>query len=264
MVGPEHSTAFGVASPLLRKIRAAITVTDEERYAIEMLERDGTPFLGQTQILADGAPCRGVGIVEAGWVLRSKALSDGRRQVINFALPGDILCLDALTFDRAYCDLWTIGRAVVTWRSVEEIEQLFTRFPHLAFAIRRLAVQEEAMLSERLLSVGRRSAIESVSHLLLELWHRLMLAGLAGGRAFPMPLSQEVIGDALGLSTVHVNRTLKVLERKGLIRVDRHRPRSIIVLDAPRIERLAGFKPSYLDLGSPPDLEPRGHRRANA
>jgi CRP-like cAMP-binding protein len=184
--------------------------------------------------------------------------------VINFGPPGDLLCLEALTLDRAYCDLWTIGRAVVTWRSVGDIEQLYAAFPRLAFAIRRLAVQEEAMLSERLLSVGRRSAIESVSHLLLELWHRLKLAGLAGERAFPMPLSQEIIGDALGLSTVHVNRTLKALEREGLIRVERRRPRSIVVLDIPKVERLAGFKRGYLDLDALPTGEPAMHRRANA
>jgi len=264
MVGLKQSNVFGVASPLLRKVRAAIPVTDAEREALEALERGGTPFPGQTRIVTDGAAYRGIGIIQGGWVLRSKALSDGRRQVINFGLPGDVLCLDALTFDRAYCDFWTIGRAVVTWRSVSEFEQLYQTYPRLAFAIRRLAVQEEAMLSERLLSVGRRSAIESVSHLLLELWHRLRLAGLAGEHAFPMPLSQEIIGDALGLSTVHVNRTVKVLEREGLIRVDRRRPRSIVVLDAPKVEHLAGFKRDYLDLAALPGTEIATRLRANA
>ena len=264
MVGHELRLPDGVASPLLRKIRAVLPVSEAEQAAVEALEQGGTPLPPQSRIVADGGPYDGIGIVQAGWMMRSKTLPDGRRQVINFALPGDFLCLDALTFDHAFYDLSTLGRAVVTRRSVSEFEKLCSEFPRLAFAIKRLAVLEEAMLSERLLSVGRRSAVEGVGHLLLELWHRLRRVGLAGDRVMPMPLSQEIIGDALGLSTVHVNRTLKALQDSGLILVDHHRPRSITVLDAPRLERLAGFKSGYLQLTGTVADEPPMRVRANA
>jgi CRP-like cAMP-binding protein len=236
-------------SPLVRKISTLLPISDEERAAVEALEQGGTPLPAQTRFIVEGAPDnRGIGIVQAGWVLRSKTLPDGRRQVINVSLPGDVLCLDALAIDHAYYDLWTVGRAIVTQRSIEEIEKLQADFPRLAMAFRRFAVLEDAMLCERLLSVGRRSAIEAVSHLLLELWCRLKIAGLADARGFPLPLSQEIIGDALGLSTVHVNRTLKALQNGHFIDVDRDRPRSITVRDPSRLERLAGFRSDYLRL----------------
>lgn len=250
MMGLESRLANGLASPLVRKIDAFLPLSDAERAALATLEYGGTALPAHARIVTDGAPYHGVVIVQAGWILRSKTLQDGRRQVINFALPGDVLCLDARTFDHAYYDLWALGRAIITQRNIDEIERLQTAFPRLAVAFKQFVVLEEAMLSERLLSVGRRSAVEGVSHLLLELWHRLKLAGLAGEHAFPMPLSQEIIGDTLGLSTVHVNRTLKALQNAGFIRVDRHGSRSITILDARRLERLAGFKSDYLKLAA--------------
>lgn len=265
MVDVEHRRPDDTQSPLVRKIGALLPVSHAEREAIEALERGGTSLPAQARIIVEGAPYhRGVGIVQAGWVMRSKSLPDGRRQVINFALPGDILCLDALTVDQAYYDLWTLGRAIITQRGVDEIEKLQADFPRLAVAFRRLGVLEDAMLCERLLSVGRRSAIEAVSHLLLELWYRLKVVGLADARAFPMPLSQEIIGDALGLSTVHVNRTLKALQNGHFIDIDRDRPRSITVRDPTRLEHLAGFRNDYLRLAGMVVALPRSRSDASA
>jgi len=244
----EPTQPRGTRSALLCRVQALLAISGEERVALDGLERDGTPLLPQTKIINDGAPYGGIGIVKAGWLLRSKTLPDGRRQVINFVLPGDFICLDALTFDCAYYDVCTVGHAVVSRRSVDEIEKLYAEYPRLAAIFKQFAVLEDAMMSERLLSVGRRTAIEAVSHLLLELWHRLKFVGLAGESMFPMPLTQDVIADALGLCAVHVNRTLKLLQNGGLINFEHHKPRSIIVLDAQRLQRLAGFKSRYLQL----------------
>jgi CRP-like cAMP-binding protein len=107
-------------------------------------------------------------------------------------------------------------------------------------------MREAAILGERLTNAGRRSAYERVSHLMLELFVRLSAAGLARDMSFRMPLTQELIGDALGLTTIHVNRTLRSLRRDGLISIQGKR---VTLLDPERLSLLSDFDRSYLSAG---------------
>jgi CRP-like cAMP-binding protein len=115
--------------------------------------------------------------------------------------------------------------------------------PTLAVALSWANAHEEAVLAERLASLGRRSAHERVAHLFCELWRRLHLLGLAEDDRFPLPITQEDLADTLGLSAVHINRTLRQLRSEGLIETGSNHVR---VLSMAGLEAIAGFEDGYL------------------
>lgn len=248
--GAEH-----LSRALLSKISTVLpSLSQEEREGLARLEQDRERLPAGAVVLRDGEPYRGIGIVDEGWLMRSKKLPNGRRQVIDFVVPGEVLCHEAIIGAHSYYDLQTIGPAEVSWVGLDAVEAFFAEFPRIATAFNRFTMLEEAIMTERLLSVGQRSALERISHLVLELWHRLQLAGRAEDHAFSMPLTQENIGECLGLSTVHVNRILKELEGRRLLHVVPHR--SIGLHDPERLARLALFKSGYLEIARQPIEEP--------
>ena len=133
--------------------------------------------------------------------------------------------------------------------------RLFDRQPRLAAAIFWSLACEAAMYAEHLIDVGRRSALERIAHFLLELLTRLQVIGLADERSFRMPLTQELIGDALGLSVPHVNRTLRQLRDDELVSIQEH---IVIIKDVEALSALADFEPSYLDQFRLPDIAKYG------
>lgn len=178
-----------------------------------------------------------------GWLARYKILHRGSRQIMDFVLPGQIFGLPACVFHQAPYSVLAITDASVSAIPFDMIDNVFERDPALAKALFWSAVQEAAILGEHLVDTGRRSACERVSHLLLELFVRLNRARGAGEMTFSIPLTQELIADALGLTTVHVNRTLRALREDRLIAVDR---RSVTILDFEALSLMSDFERSYL------------------
>jgi CRP-like cAMP-binding protein len=178
-----------------------------------------------------------------GWFARYKILHRGSRQIMDFILPGQIFGLPACMFQRAPFSVLAITDANVSAIPFDMIDNVFERDLALAKALFWSAIQEAAILGEHLVDTGRRSASERVSHLLLELCVRLNRSRGAGDATFSIPLTQELIADALGLTTVHVNRTLRALREAGLVAVDR---RSVTILDFEALSLMSDFEKSYL------------------
>ena len=155
--------------------------------------------------------------IVAGWACRERVLADGRRQIINVLLPGDSIGLarhpggGELAAVRAITLLETVDAS----RVADAVHA--GRAPGIAAALEVAESLEQLQLLDHLVRLGRQTAYERVAHFLLELQRRLEMTGLGGRQRFPMPLTQEVLADALGLSIVHVNRTLQQLRREGLI-----------------------------------------------
>jgi CRP-like cAMP-binding protein len=179
-----------------------------------------------------------------GWLFRYKLLHSGRRQILDFILPGEVFGFQAFLFSGALYSVATATDAVLTAFPAGTVEQMFDRSSDLSKALFWSAMREAAILGERLTNAGRRSAYERVSHMMLELFVRLSSAGLVQDKSFPMPLTQEQIGDALGLTTIHVNRTLRALRADGLIRID---GRYVTIGDYDALAALSDFEHSYLD-----------------
>jgi CRP-like cAMP-binding protein len=178
-----------------------------------------------------------------GWLFRYKILHNGSRQIIDFILPGQILGLQAYLFQKSLYSVATITETSLSMIPFEMIDDVFERTPRLGKALFWSAACDAAILAEHLIDAARRSAYERISHLLLELFVRLKAAGLTDDMSFDMPLTQELIGDALGLTTVHVNRTMRSLREDKLIAID---GKIVTILDFEGLSLLSDFENSYL------------------
>lgn len=151
----------------------------------------------------------------SGWAFRFKTLPDGRRQILNFALPGDFLGLQTSMFNEMQHSVETLTKTVLCVFPRDKVWTLYEKFPGLAYDLTWIAARSERMLDEHLLAVGRRSAVERVGFALLSLYYRARAIGLATGDSVAFPFTQQHLADALGLSLVHTNKTLKSLTAQG-------------------------------------------------
>ncbi len=210
---------------------------------VKALARDRVEISANRPIVKEHERCPQLYLVESGWVFRSRGLASGRRQIVNYALPGDILCADSLLFKASSFDL-TARTAV----SVIRIEapmgtELFDRYPGLAAAIAWTMGQEESILAERVVSLGRRDSLEKLAHALCELDARLSAIGQMRGRTIELPLNQEDFADILGISVIHVNRTFRRLSEE---KTAEYRKGAIDLLDKARLAEISAFDPDYL------------------
>ncbi len=194
-------------------------------------------------VIVAGRPYGGIYLNHDGWLFRYKILHDGSRQIIDFILPGQVFGLQSCLFQRALYSVATITDCSLSLIPFAASDELFEREPAFARQLFSAAVWEAAVLAEHLTNAARRSAYQRVSHFLLELFVRLEAAGHAEGTRFFMPLTQELIGDALGLTTVHVNRTFRALREDKLIAMGE---KSITILDFEALARISDFENSYL------------------
>jgi CRP-like cAMP-binding protein len=178
-----------------------------------------------------------------GWLFRYKILHNGDRQITDFILPKQIFGLQACVFKSALYSVATITDVSLSSIPLDAIDNLFERIPALAKALFWSALCDSAILAEHLIDTSRRSAYERVSHLILELFVRLKAAELTDNTSFNMPLTQELVGSALGLTTVHVNRTLRSLREDKLVLVEGKR---VTILDFDALALVSDFDNSYL------------------
>jgi CRP-like cAMP-binding protein len=190
-------------------------------------------------------------VMMEGISIRYRILHDGRRQILNIALPGDFVGFPACFFESALYSIGALTDTVLAPIPFATLLGLFGEQPRLAAAIFWSFASEAAIYTEHLTDVGRRSALERVAHFLLELLTRFQIIGLADECSFPMPLTQELIGDALGLSVPHVSRTLRQLRDDQLVRVEAHR---VTIKDVDALSALADFERSYLSRFRMPDV----------
>lgn len=152
-----------------------------------------------------------------GWAFRYKSLPDDRRQILNFLLPGDLIGLQQELSGQAAHGVETLTDVVLCEFEKKSLWSLYQASPELGYDITWFSAYEERMVDDNLLSVGRRSAEERIAHLLLHLHDRLSALQLKPDNEIDFPLSQQHIADALGLSLVHTNKTLRKLQQKKLI-----------------------------------------------
>ncbi len=218
---------LGNAGPLLK----AVVKTEAFRPGIHLLLQGNVPSA--------------VHVVIKGQAYRYRLLEDGRRQIVAILVPGDICDFEAVMRGRADYGVATMTDCVLGQLPVNTIADFTTIEPELARALWRYLLRDQAIAREWLVNVGCRTALERVAHLICEFRLRLQAVGLTKGDAFIMQMTQAEIADLLGLSTVHINRTLKQLRKLGLVDYSK----SIIsVLDIPALEKVAGFNPTYLKM----------------
>jgi CRP-like cAMP-binding protein len=220
--------------------------SDEELTLVQSLKRRELQLAAGETLIHEGQTDAPLYTLRQGWAFRFKTLSDGRRQILNFLLAGDFIGVQQKMGDAAAHGVVTLTDATFCVFQRDSLWELHRRSPSMGFNITWLTAQEESLVDDTLLSVGRRSAEERVATLLILVFKRAAaLQSDGGSKGVPFPLTQQHIADGLGLSLVHTNKTLRKLEHRGLHEVVDGR---LYLRDARALARLADL---YGD-GRPP------------
>jgi CRP-like cAMP-binding protein len=191
-------------------------------------------------LILDGYEFCKLCFVKDGFAARYKLLRNGKRQIVNFVLPGDVVGLPGSFLDRASASVVALTNMTLQVCSLEAFVGLCYRRPKFGLVLSWLAAQEAATYAEHIIDVGRRTPIERLAHLLLETHARLATVGGAEQFAFNVPFTQEMMSDALGLSVPHLNRMLTKLRADGMIAIS---DRRVEFVDLKALQQLAQFQP---------------------
>lgn len=230
---------------LLRRISFYADLDDEDHNVIMQLQGTEKRFERNTDIVDAGQEMDSILIVKDGWAIRYKTLEDGRRQVLNVLLPGDMFDLQVLVAAEADHSVSTITTLDALSVKPEVFRRLLTESGRLTLAFWWMQVQEEAFLREQIVRNGQQTARERIGHFLLELHRRLQIADEGTRDGFRMPLTQTVVADALGLTPIHTNRILRQFERDELLEREKG---WVVFKDANRLADICQFDPSYFHL----------------
>lgn len=231
----------------LRRRPGFTPVTPEQLACIQSFRTDISRVRAGKSVVPEHRASTKLFTLYSGWAFRYKTMSDGRRQILNFLLPGDLVGLQ-----QEFGDVSAHGIEALTDCSLcvfqnDSLWALFREHPRLGYDITWLSAHEEGHVDDNLLTAGRRNATERVAMLIMHLYRRLDRIGLVEDGTVAFPLNQQHIADALGLSLVHTNRTLRGLSRLGLHEIKNGRLR---LLNTRALARIA----EYYD--TPPRLMP--------
>jgi CRP-like cAMP-binding protein len=202
----------------LRSLPRFRDFTPQELSFISAFKRGELMAEPNSVVLSEGNHSPHLYTILSGWAFRFKSLPDGRRQILNYVLPGDLIGLQGSITGEMEHSVEALTPMVLCVFQRDRIAELFKGYPGLAFDITWLAAREERMLDEHILSLGRRTAVERAAYLLAFLHSRAESVGLSRDTPLNVPLTQQHVADTLGLSIVHTNKTLRKLADKKLIR----------------------------------------------
>lgn len=230
---------------LVRRLRSYMDINPDEVAALLSAARPPLAFEAREELIRSG-DSPPLFFLERGWALRYLPMNSGDQQIVQIILPGDIVdgaafLPEARTVAAVRCATSVLARPF----DPAAFRALIRDFPTLAKAFWLGVMLDENMLLEHIARLGRRNSAEALAHLMLELHHRLGRIGEVQDDSITMPLSQNDIGDLLGITPVHVSRTFTALRQTGLMDMDRP---SVRFFDIPRLKRFAGFDPAYLDI----------------
>lgn len=227
--------------------RADISAADEAAIRACIGEVRDVPA-GRTVIRANTALNESILLLD-GWLARTRDLSGGQRQITELHVSGDFADMHAFTLKRLDHDIVTLSRVKLAIFPHDRLRGLFEAHPHLARVYWFGTNLDAAIHREWTVSLGRRQALARIAHLFCELHVRLSIIGQTNGDSYHFPLTQEELAECVGLTAVHVNRTLQELRAQKLILLEN---REVTLLDHERLKQVADFTPSYLYLENAP------------
>jgi CRP-like cAMP-binding protein len=223
----------------LRKLPVLREFSPEELAFISSFKSGELNVEAGTHILLQGTNSAHLYTVLAGWAFRYKMLPDGRRQILNFALPSDFLGLQGAVADEMQHSIESLTDMTLCIFPRERLWEIYTHYPSLAYDVTWIAARSEQYLDDSLVNIGRRTALERMAYLLLHLFARADELGLAKGNSIQFPFTQQHVADTLGMSLVHTNKTLK---RLAASKTMRWKDRTFELLDRDGLAALAGFE----------------------
>jgi len=232
---------------LLRKIQQHAELGTEDREAILALPYALRTVDPHTYTIREGDPPNACAVLVSGFAYRQKTTAEGARQILSLHIPGEALDFQHLFLEVADHNVQTLTRAELAFIPRADLQALARSREAVGHAILVTSLVEASIYREWVVNIGRRDSRTRMGHLLCEFAARLEAQGLADEYRYELPMTQEQLADATGLTSVHVNRTLKGLEADGLILRNR---RNVSFPDWRRMVEEADFNQRYLHLGA--------------
>ena len=237
----------GHENPLVAKLSQFAPLSPKDIGLLEALCFPEERLRAGVNIVVEGETPRSLFVVTRGMACRYRLMPNGKRQILTILLPGDLFGLPRFLLHPMDHSVAAIGPTRIAAIGREAVIDIIANHPRIGAALWWSVMQEEAMLRERIVALGRRSARGRVAYWLCEIVWRQRAVGTAEGHAVRLPFTQADLGDMLGLTSVHINRVLQGFRRDALITLDRRR---LTLLDIERLQAIAGLTPEYLKLNS--------------
>jgi CRP-like cAMP-binding protein len=234
-----------VLCAMLQKFELRVPLTDADRQALLDLPFAPRQFDPGQFLIREGNSATHSALIVSGLAYRHKSTVDGDRQILSFHVPGDFIDLEGSLLSVADHNVQALTRCELALVPTGAVRQLMTGHPLLAQAMWVDTLIDASVFREWIVNVGQRDARGRIAHILCEFACRLRLAGMSGPDGYELPVTQEHLADATGLTTVHVSRTLMTLEREGLVL---RQKRFIAIPDWDKLKQAAGFNDLYLHL----------------
>ena len=218
-------------------------LSDDEKEAIESVLTAPVTLPRRKVITNRGDVVTRSTFLISGFMCRYMDGADGHRQLVSIQTPGDFVDLHGYPLQRLDHDIATLSECTVAYAPHEKLTQIIERLPHLGRVLWFSTLLDAAMHREWIFRLGRLDAVGRVAHMLCETYSRLQAVGLVEENSFAWPLTQQDLGEACGLTSVHVNRTLRVLREAGMVEVS---DRIVTMLDFDRLASTGEFQADYL------------------
>lgn len=233
------------ANPLVLKLSRFVDLSPEDVAKLNDLAADVRRYQAKRTLIREGDRPEVVFLLLKGWACRYKVVSDGGRQIVAYLLPGDLCDVHIFYLKEMDHSIGLLSDAEVAEVPKQKIIDIFDASPTLARALWWSTLVDEGTLREWITNLGRRDAFDRLAHLFAELWLRMTMVGLTHDGSFDLPLTQEELGDTLGLTSVHINRTLQEMRVQGLVSTRRGK---LHIPDVNKLNAVSGFEPNYLHL----------------
>ena len=250
-----------MAGPVTARLRRFEPLEDSDVHALERVLAHRRTYRPKSRIVREGETSGSFVAILSGWACRYKALGDGSRQITGFMLPGDLCHLNSMVGAPMDHDVAAVGEVTAALISRADIDRLTAAHPALERALQWSNIAGEALLRSAIIGLGRRDAKERLGHLLCELWARGDAVGLVKDGRLAFEPTQGDLADRVGLTSVHVNRTLGALREQGLAELS---GKHLSILDVERLAKLSGFEDVFLRaITGSGDLTGTGSRASN-
>ena len=232
-----------MSEALIRKLSAHVPLPEEDRAVLRQACVHQKDVSARQDLIREGDKPGSLFVILEGWACRYKLMPEGTRQITAFLMPGDCCDLHASVLPSMEHSIATITVARVAMVDRVRMEEIIITRPSLTRAFWWAQLVDEDTLRAWITSMGRRNSVQRVAHLMCELYVRARNVGLVDNDRFELPLTQVEIGDALGLTAVHINRVLRKLRLAGTMQL---KAGSLVIADITKLAEVAGFDDSYL------------------
>src|SRR4051812_10276546 len=232
---------------LARRLGEYVVLSDSDQAELARITALPNRIIqARRDLIREGEAPQSVYLILEGWACHYRTLQDGRRQIVDFAIPGDLCDLNVFILDRMDHSISALTNLRVAEIGRDDLHRVVTNHPNITTALWWQELVSKSIHREWIVNVGQRSAQERIAHLFCEMFLRLETVGLTNGFSCDFPPTQYDIADATGLTSVHVNRSIQELRRRGLVVIDKQ---ILTIPDMSALQQTALFNPDYLHHG---------------